>query len=149
MARSAAKFSICANLQAPDVFWRLHDFLVARQNEITPANLTSMVASFARQQEGIDTSRLLACAVEREAEELLLRDEKLAQAYHVDRTPPFLLMVYGALVSARLRNCAQQFTPPSSTQEEEILNEIGDRHRSRIGCALGKRTRTASGAGDL
>jgi protein-disulfide isomerase len=103
-ARPAAKLSICAKLQSPDVFWALHDFLVAKQSDITPTTLTSTVELFARHQAGIDSQRLLGCTTERDVEEALLRDERLAQVYHVDRTPTVFV---NGVRSAGFRSAAE------------------------------------------
>lgn len=86
-ARRAALAAICASFQSNETFWRLERFLFANQDTITAINLEDKLVAFAEGAGEIDLVRLHKCLAEESAEKVLLRDEKLAELYHVDAIP--------------------------------------------------------------
>lgn len=86
-ARQAALESICASYQSDEAFWLLHDFFFSNQSAFTPGNLGEKVAAFASAHGEIDLDRIRACVGEADAGRTLLRDEQLAQAYHIEGVP--------------------------------------------------------------
>jgi protein-disulfide isomerase len=86
-ARPAALASICAGLQNEEAFWVVERYLFAHQEAITPEAASAMIREFVSKDARLNVERFDACLAGKEAEALLLRDEKLAQAYHVDSTP--------------------------------------------------------------
>ena len=88
-SRQAALAAICADRQGEEAFWKLHDFFFANQGALSEHNFDERLTSFlATSDSGIpDTNRLQGCLAGREAESTLLRDQLLAQRYHVEETP--------------------------------------------------------------
>ena len=86
-ARHAALASICASFESSDAFWGLEEFLFANQNAITAANLEDQISEFAKESGRLDFDRMSRCLAEGKAGEALLRDERLAELYHVDAVP--------------------------------------------------------------
>jgi protein-disulfide isomerase len=58
-----------------------------RQDAFTAANLEDRIAEFAKESEKVDLARMNKCLAEAKAGEILLRDEKLAELYHIDAVP--------------------------------------------------------------
>jgi len=90
-ARHAALAAICASLQSNQAFWQVERFLFANQGTITPANLEDKIAAFAEGFERLDLGRMERCLAEGTAESILLRDEKLADLYHVNAVPTIFI----------------------------------------------------------
>jgi len=90
-ARRAALASICANSQGDEAFWSLGKFLFDNQETISAENLEARIREFASENPGLDISRLDGCLTAPSAEGTLLRDEKLAQVYHVDGAPTMFI----------------------------------------------------------
>jgi protein-disulfide isomerase len=86
-ARQAAEFAICAGSQASDAFWRLHDFLMANQADLTLESLADRLPTFASQLGSIDAGKLRDCVDNHGGDAILLRDEQLAKLYRVESTP--------------------------------------------------------------
>jgi protein-disulfide isomerase len=86
-ARAAALTSICANSQGNDAFWSLHDFFSANQGTITAETLNARVAAFASQSGRVNFPKLQDCLAQHTAEKVLIRDEALAERYHINATP--------------------------------------------------------------
>jgi protein-disulfide isomerase len=90
-ARPAALASICANLQGNETFWNLHDFLFARQGSLTDETLISSVNEFLTQNTRINLGQFQDCLRLHQADAELLRDEALADRYHVNATPTLFI----------------------------------------------------------
>jgi protein-disulfide isomerase len=86
-ARRAALASICVSFQSTESFWRLEDFLFASQHALTSENLEDQIGAYAKESGVIDVGRMHTCLLEGKAEEILRRDEGLADVYHVDAVP--------------------------------------------------------------
>jgi len=86
-ARRAALASICVSFQGDDAFWDFEKFLFANQDSITPETLDATLRDFASRDQRVSAERLDGCLAANEAETVLLRDEKLAEMYHVDAAP--------------------------------------------------------------
>jgi protein-disulfide isomerase len=86
-AHEAAALAVCANLQSPDAFWKLHDFFFAQQAALSPRDLRVRVTEFAATVPGLSKSRLLACADHGQAEATIYHDKELADQLDVDGTP--------------------------------------------------------------
>jgi protein-disulfide isomerase len=61
--------------------------LFANQESIKPETLDATIRDFASAEPQLDAERLDACVASMKAEAVLLRDEKLAETYHVDSAP--------------------------------------------------------------
>ena len=90
-ARRAALASICASFQGGDAFWALGKFLFANQDAITAETLDIRIREFASKDSRLSIERLDGCLAARNAEDVLLRDEKLAEVYHVDAAPTIFI----------------------------------------------------------
>jgi protein-disulfide isomerase len=90
-ARPAALASICASFQSNEAFWAIERFLFANQNTITSETLETRIREFASNDPWLDVAMLDGCLASKNAEEVLLRDEKLAQQYHVDAAPTIFI----------------------------------------------------------
>jgi protein-disulfide isomerase len=90
-ARRAALASICAGFQSDDAFWALDRFFFANQEAITAETLGTRIREFSLNDARLDIARLDGCLAAKSAEETLLRDEKLAQAYYVDVAPTMFI----------------------------------------------------------
>ena len=90
-ARPAALASICASFQSNDAFWAIERFLFSNQNTITAETLETRIREFASNDPRLDVAMLDGCLAAKNAEEVLFRDEKLAQQYHVDAAPTIFI----------------------------------------------------------
>ncbi len=90
-ARRAALAAICVSSQSQEAFWRFEQLLFADQDKITLANLDERIAAFGAQNNELNPGRLRGCMENGTAEKTLLRDEKLADAYHVDAVPTIFI----------------------------------------------------------
>jgi protein-disulfide isomerase len=79
--------SICAGLQNEAAFWAIERYLFTHQDAIKPETASAMIRGFVSKDAQLSVERFDACLAGKEAESVLLRDEKLAQVYHVDSTP--------------------------------------------------------------
>lgn len=86
-ARRAALASICASLQSEDAFWAVEKLLFANQERIKTDTLDETIRGFAAGLPRLNIGRLEACLAANEGAATLVRDERLAEAYHVDVTP--------------------------------------------------------------
>lgn len=78
-AREAAIWSLCAFSQNNNKFWKLHDFLFQKQQEITKENLKEKVIEFCK-NEDINISQLQNCYDNKLTENILNKDmEEAAQ----------------------------------------------------------------------
>jgi len=90
-ARRAALASICASFQGGGAFWDLERFLFANQDSLTLETLDATIRDFASNDQRISAKLLDGCLASKETEALLLRDEKLAELYHVDAAPTMFI----------------------------------------------------------
>ncbi|MGO4881070.1 MAG: DsbA family protein [Bryobacteraceae bacterium] len=86
-ARRAALVSICASFQGDEAFWAVEGFLFDRQDSIKPETLEAAIRDFASGETRLSVGRWEACLAANDAEEVLLRDERLADMYHIDAVP--------------------------------------------------------------
>lgn len=90
-ARRAATAAICAGLQGDGAFWALERFLFDNQDTLTPGMLDARIRDFASSDSRLSAKRLDSCIAAKNAEDVLLRDEKLANEYHVDAAPTIFI----------------------------------------------------------
>jgi len=86
-ARRAALISICASFQGDDAFWAVEGFLFDHQDSIRSETLDASVRDVAAREPRLRFDRLEACLAAKDAEEVLVRDERLADMYHIDAVP--------------------------------------------------------------
>lgn len=86
-ARPAAEYTACAWLQNSAAFWRLDNFLMAKQSEITPANLKEKILSALSGGPSLDQEELQSCAIKGEGAAIVDRDIKIANELAVRSTP--------------------------------------------------------------
>jgi NhaA family Na+:H+ antiporter len=86
-ARRAALAGICAGAQGDAAFWRIERFFFGSQSTITSDNLQAKVRGFASGGGVTDADQMQTCLDSGYAEQMLARDEQLAELYHVDATP--------------------------------------------------------------
>jgi protein-disulfide isomerase len=86
-ARRAALASVCASLQSEDAFWAVEKLLFANQEQIKADTLDGTIRGLAAGLPQLDMGRLEACLAANEGAATLVRDERLAEAYHVDVAP--------------------------------------------------------------
>jgi protein-disulfide isomerase len=86
-ARPAALATICASGQGDVVFWELHELLFANQSTLTPETINNVIEEHLMQKPNVDIGEYRRCIHENVGEAVLLRDEALANTYHVEATP--------------------------------------------------------------
>jgi len=88
-ARSAALHTACASAQSPEDFWKLYDFLLTHQDEITSANLNEKIQS--ELPKSINTQALSNCILNGDGARLVERDMEVAKQLNVTGTPTLFL----------------------------------------------------------
>jgi protein-disulfide isomerase len=86
-ARSAAEYTACAWLQNPAAFWQLDNFLMARQSEITPANLKEKILTELSGDARLDQQELQNCAATGKGAAIVDRDIEIAKELAIRSTP--------------------------------------------------------------
>jgi protein-disulfide isomerase len=97
-AKSAAIAGQCVFRQNPTAFWDYHDWIFARQAEITPDNLKEKVLEFAKSKE-IDSLQLARCMDSRATEADVEKDIAQARDLGVQSTPT--LFINGRRITGR------------------------------------------------
>jgi protein-disulfide isomerase len=90
-ARDAAALTICVALEDKSVFWKLHDFIFAHQEEISKETLQGKVMDFITHETSINAKAVAACLDQKSFEDRLHRDEQLAMELGVTSTPSVFL----------------------------------------------------------
>jgi protein-disulfide isomerase len=86
-ARAAAVYTACAWLQNPASFWRLENFFMAKQSEITPANLKEKILSELSGVPSLDQQALQSCATTGKGAAIVERDIEVAKELAIRSTP--------------------------------------------------------------
>jgi protein-disulfide isomerase len=86
-ALSAAQAAACAQRQSDAAFWSLHDFLFANQKGLSPDNLETRIASWARTAPGLDQGQFQRCVGHALTSGLVEQDIALGNELGVDATP--------------------------------------------------------------
>ncbi len=93
-ARGAASASLCANEQDPKLFWKLHDFMFANQNELSVENLKKQAKTL-----GLNETKFNECLDKDKFAAQIDQDMLDGQNASVKSTPTFFvngMMVNGA-----------------------------------------------------
>jgi protein-disulfide isomerase len=90
-AQLAAQYSACANQQSPAAFWELANYLLAHQDEITPANVKDKAIKAASQVPSINPMLLASCATGELGPALVERDTTVAKELAVSHTPTLFI----------------------------------------------------------
>jgi protein-disulfide isomerase len=90
-AQSAAQYSACASQQSTAAFWKLANYLLAHQDEITPANLKDKVTLALSQPPNVNLQALASCATTGMGPGLVERDTTVARELAVSRTPTIFI----------------------------------------------------------
>lgn len=86
-ARAAAVYTACAWLQNSASFWRLENFFMAKQSEITPANLKEKILSELSGVPSLDQQALQSCATTGKGAAIVERDIEVAKELAIRSTP--------------------------------------------------------------
>jgi len=95
-ARPAAEISTCVALQA---FWKLHDFLFAQQQDLSPNTLQQKALQFIAHETAVNSQSVTACLAQKAFADPLHRNEQWARDLGISSTPSVFLN--GRRLSAR------------------------------------------------
>jgi protein-disulfide isomerase len=84
---TAARLTACTARQNNDAFWRAHDFIFSNQANITPENINQLFNEFVQKDSRIDATQLKNCVADKSTDDLLTRDQVLADKVGVRGTP--------------------------------------------------------------
>jgi protein-disulfide isomerase len=116
-ARRAALASVCLDTQSREAFWRFHDFLFLNQAHITAENFERVLQAFAVRNQEINIPKLDDCVRGPSAENILIRDSKLAEKYRIPGTPTLFINGY---MASGIR---------SESELERLINQGADERR--------------------
>ena len=86
-AKPAAEIAACVDMQNPEAFWLVHDYLFEHQRELRAENLNQQVMGFVGSLRGVRVSQVHECAEKHLAMPRIQRDLALASASKVSGTP--------------------------------------------------------------
>ena len=86
-AATAARLSVCTAKQDNDAFWRVHDFFFHNQSSITLDNINQLFDDFVQRDGHVDTVQLKSCVASKSTDDLLTKDQVLADKVGVRGTP--------------------------------------------------------------
>ena len=86
-AKPAAEAAACVRDQSGEAFWRVHDYLFAHQEELTPDNLNPRLMGFVRSLHGLRPEQVRTCVEKQLSAPRIQRDVALAAANQVTGTP--------------------------------------------------------------
>lgn len=95
-AEPAAVAAECAKLQGHDQFWKMHDMIFDKQDDITTPEVKAKMDEFAKEI-GADGKAFTACYDAKKTMDVVRRDADEAQSMGISGTPAFL--VNGRLIS--------------------------------------------------
>ncbi|MBI5244230.1 MAG: DsbA family protein [Elusimicrobia bacterium] len=95
-AEPAAMAAECAKLQGHDQFWKMHDMIFDKQDDITTPEVKAKMDGFAKEI-GADEKAFAACYDGKKTMDAVRRDVDEAQGMGISGTPAFL--VNGRLIS--------------------------------------------------
>ncbi len=90
-ARPAAEISTCVALQDKPAFWKLHDFLFAQQQDVSPETLQQKALQFIAHETAVDSQSVTACLAQKAFADPLHRDEQWARDLGISSTPTLFL----------------------------------------------------------
>jgi protein-disulfide isomerase len=99
-AKAAAIDSRCVLKQSPAEYWDFHDWLFARQADITPENLKEKVMEWAKGKTSLDSAKLGQCIDTRATEAEVNQSQADGRALGVDQTP--MLFVNGRRIPGQV-----------------------------------------------
>ena len=99
-AKAAAIDSRCVLKQSSTEYWDFHDWIFARQADITPQNLKDKVMEWAKPKTAIDSAKLGACIDSKATEAEVNRTQAEGRALGVDQTP--MLFVNGRRIPGQV-----------------------------------------------
>ncbi len=86
-AKQAAETAACVQMQSPEAFWRVHDYLFEHQRELTPDNIGLKLKDFTTSLRSVRASQVGECLDMHLALPRIERDLSLASANKVSGTP--------------------------------------------------------------
>lgn len=86
-ARPAAEAAACVQLQDTEAFWKVHDFLFARQAEITPDNALQKLMTHVSTLQEVQIDQIRQCVEQGGAQTRLREDLAVALANNVRAVP--------------------------------------------------------------
>lgn len=123
-ARRAADAAACAGLQGSAVFWRVHDYLFANQEELTQHNVLDRVAGHLATVGSVDAGRFRECVERGESAGIVKRDLAVAARNKVDGTPTVYVngrLAEGALTPEHLLTLIRESQIESEAAQAAIV----------------------------
>ena len=122
-ALAAAVAGRCIHRLEPEIFWRYHDWIFERQNDITPRNLKGKVMEFAG-GEGLDGLKLGRCIDSRETGKIIQESKEEGASVGVRSTPTLFINgrpLTGAIKWERLKQILD-----NEIAYQKVANNAGD-----------------------
>lgn len=85
--RLAAQTTACVHRQSNDAFWRLHDLIFEKQEELTPDNFHAKVTELVRQVPGVNYEKFQGCLLRKESDKAVEDDIAFAETQSINATP--------------------------------------------------------------
>lgn len=91
-ARKASRLAACAGrMDGTGAFWDVHDFLFAQQDSLTSETVEDKVLAFVASRQKLDINAFQQCIQSSQPDEVLLRDENIANGLNVTGTPTMFI----------------------------------------------------------
>jgi protein-disulfide isomerase len=90
-ARPAAEAAACAQEQGDTYFWKIHDYLFARQRDLTAGNLRDKLVNYAGTLSNFDTARFTTCIDQRQTAKKVEQDVTFGAESGIRATPAVFL----------------------------------------------------------
>lgn len=90
-AQIAAEAAACVNLQSPEHFWEIHDWIFENQKTISAVNARARLLETVGKIQGIDVKAYQSCIGTSHIDQLIKQDIATGAAYDVRGTPTFFI----------------------------------------------------------
>ena len=90
-AKAAATAGRCVFAQSNDAFWAYHDWMFAHQESFTPPTLKQQILDWAKEQKGLDTTKLGTCIESKATEAEVDAEMKEGRALEINGTPTMFI----------------------------------------------------------
>ena len=118
-AKQAAQIAECAQLQSPDAFWKIHDFLFQNQSTFTSDNLRAKVTEAIAGDTALNKTEFQSCLEQDLAAGLVQKSYATGEKYGVRATPT--IFINGARFEG-FRSAEQMETLIESAARGEVLD---------------------------
>jgi protein-disulfide isomerase len=90
-AQIAAEAAACINLQSPEHFWEIHDWIFENQKTLSAVNARARLLEVAERLQGIDVKAYQSCVETSSTSQLIKQDVAAGAAHDVRGTPTFFI----------------------------------------------------------